>query len=348
MEVGRASLMQMSEISRRANSWSNSDGWSSDTQSQAQSSSAPGSLFPSGTIDGTTRAEALAKVEEIYRGRIANSSINGSAGVTQQWSGLEQQRQESAAEEYAGDASQQSQQLQQPTQQTGTSNSLWNASSLNEDPSKAMMHEGLQVYTVGHLVPRSVTDGMNNWGYDPSTSNTGYAGPSGSDQSQRFTKAAETQDGADDQRVGESMDTDDEEEERVMPSPMNDSFPGQPPPDSSTSTSVGGPSNLGTIVPAKASSSTAPGAKSKKLRVRRSTFIPDWAVPPRVLLVDDDIVSRKLGSKFLQVFGCTIDVAVDGVSAVNKMNLEKYDLVLMVCSFHLFLVLGPRTLICLN
>jgi hypothetical protein len=42
-------------------------------------------------------------------------------------------------------------------------------------------------------------------------------------------------------------------------------------------------------------------------------------------------VSRKLSSKFLQVFGCTIDVAVDGVVAVNKMmNLEKYDLVLMV------------------
>lgn len=65
------------------------------------------------------------------------------------------------------------------------------------------------------------------------------------------------------------------------------------------------------------------------LRVRRSTFVPGWAVPPRVLLVDDDAVSRKLSSKFLQVFGCTIDVAVDGVVAVNKMNLEKYDLVLM-------------------
>ncbi|KAI6144149.1 SKN7, two-component response regulator, partial [Pisolithus tinctorius] len=54
----------------------------------------------------------------------------------------------------------------------------------------------------------------------------------------------------------------------------------------------------------------------QKLRVRRSTFVPGWAVPPRVLL-------------FLQVFGCAIDVAVDGVGAVNKMNLEKYDLVLM-------------------
>ncbi|KAG8898800.1 kinase-regulated stress-responsive transcription factor skn7 [Tulasnella sp. 403] len=63
------------------------------------------------------------------------------------------------------------------------------------------------------------------------------------------------------------------------------------------------------------------------VRIRRQ---PSWAVPPRVLLVDDDQVSRKLFSKFLQVSGCTIDVAVDGIGAVNKMNLEKYDLVLMM------------------
>jgi len=57
--------------------------------------------------------------------------------------------------------------------------------------------------------------------------------------------------------------------------------------------------------------------------------VPGWAVPPRVLLVDDDEVNRRVSSKFLQVFGCTIDVAVDGVGAVERMNLEKYDLVLM-------------------
>ncbi|KAI0086258.1 CheY-like superfamily [Irpex rosettiformis] len=62
-----------------------------------------------------------------------------------------------------------------------------------------------------------------------------------------------------------------------------------------------------------------------RLRLR----IPVWTVPPKVLLVDDDVVCRRLSSKFLQVFGCFIDVAVDGVGAVNKMNLEKYDLVLM-------------------
>jgi osomolarity two-component system response regulator SKN7 len=53
--------------------------------------------------------------------------------------------------------------------------------------------------------------------------------------------------------------------------------------------------------------------QTQTLRVRRSTFVPGWAVPPRVLLVDDDAVTRKLSSKFLQVFGCTTDIAVDGV-----------------------------------
>lgn len=50
---------------------------------------------------------------------------------------------------------------------------------------------------------------------------------------------------------------------------------------------------------------------------KRPTYVPGWAVPPRVLLVEDDAVCRKLSSKFLQVFGCSIDVAVDGVSAVS-------------------------------
>jgi osomolarity two-component system response regulator SKN7 len=88
--------------------------------------------------------------------------------------------------------------------------------------------------------------------------------------------------------------------------------------------------------PPKLVESSTSSSSSKKLRVRRSTFVPGWAVPPRVLLVDDDAVSRKLSSKFLQVFGCTTDVAVDGVAAVNKMNLEKYDLVLMVSSLFFF------------
>ncbi|RIA95968.1 HSF-type DNA-binding-domain-containing protein [Glomus cerebriforme] len=74
---------------------------------------------------------------------------------------------------------------------------------------------------------------------------------------------------------------------------------------------------------------TSPQRASNTMRVHRSTFVPAWSVPPKVLLVDDDAVYQNIGSKFLQVFGCAIDIAVDGISAVNKMNFERYDLVLM-------------------
>lgn len=81
------------------------------------------------------------------------------------------------------------------------------------------------------------------------------------------------------------------------------------------------------------------------MRVHRKTFIPGWSVPPRVLLVDDDSVCRNLSSKLLQVFGCTFDVATDGVEALKKLGLEKYDLVLMVS--HRFCVLAAF-FICTN
>lgn len=84
-------------------------------------------------------------------------------------------------------------------------------------------------------------------------------------------------------------------------------------------------------------SSTATGPSSDNtMRVHRKTYIPGWSVPPRVLLVDDDSVCRNLSSKLLQVFGCTFDVATDGVEALKKLGLERYDLVLMVV--YLFLL----------
>ncbi|RKP26547.1 CheY-like superfamily, partial [Syncephalis pseudoplumigaleata] len=52
-------------------------------------------------------------------------------------------------------------------------------------------------------------------------------------------------------------------------------------------------------------------------------------ISPKVLLVEDDVVCRQLSGKILQVFGCTLDEAEDGVAAVNKMNISKYDLVFM-------------------
>ncbi|KAI5122204.1 hypothetical protein M0805_002693 [Coniferiporia weirii] len=72
-----------------------------------------------------------------------------------------------------------------------------------------------------------------------------------------------------------------------------------------------------------------PGGPQKAGRSASGVPQDGWAVPPRVLLVDDDAVYRKLTSRFLLALACTIDVAVDGAGAVNKVNLEKYDLVLM-------------------
>lgn len=93
----------------------------------------------------------------------------------------------------------------------------------------------------------------------------------------------------------------------------------------------GGPGGEGFATDERRASTSA----SQTLRVRRSTYVPtpapaNWAHPPRVLIVEDDAVCRKMSTRFLEVAGCTIDVALDGVSAVNKMNLERYDLVLMV------------------
>jgi osomolarity two-component system response regulator SKN7 len=52
---------------------------------------------------------------------------------------------------------------------------------------------------------------------------------------------------------------------------------------------------------------------AQKLQVWQSTFMPGWVVPLRVLLVDDNEVNWQMLRKFLQVFGCMINVAVDGV-----------------------------------
>jgi osomolarity two-component system response regulator SKN7 len=156
------------------------------------------------------------------------------------------------------------------------------------------LHEGLAVYTVGHLLPRSgVDDAQGTWKYDPDA----------------LAPGAMALDGA----MG------------VMPNgvQVNGGYVQQPtasrPYDPAREVSDPGPSSAGNALVRPPST----------LRVRRQTFVPGWSIPPRVLVVDDDQVNRSLSTKFLQVFGCTIDVAVDGVGAVNKMNLEKYDLVLM-------------------
>jgi osomolarity two-component system response regulator SKN7 len=127
-----------------------------------------------------------------------------------------------------------------------------------------MTHEGLQVFTVGHLLPRSSVEDQNgNWMFDPSPSTGSAPSPAEGE--------GEGEGGNDNDNLSQPPEPDPEPEEVVRPTPSN----GRP-------------------------STTTPTT----IRVRRSTFVPGWAVPPRVLLVDDDAVSRRLSSKFLQVFGC--------------------------------------------
>lgn len=156
-----------------------------------------------------------------------------------------------------------------------------------EQQRKEEEHKGLQVITLGHLVPREGE-------YQQQQQQQGQAMP------QQSQQQAQNQ-----------------QQQQMAQMNMGPYSP---------------PANYHGPTPSTSSSSSmavsSPGSKS--LRVRRSTYVPGWAVPPRVLLVDDDAVNLRLSKKFLQVFGCMIDVAVDGVGAVDKMNLEKYDLVLMV------------------
>lgn len=91
------------------------------------------------------------------------------------------------------------------------------------------------------------------------------------------------------------------------------------------------PSPMYSVILDTAARPWAPGSSPEppSLGVRRWASLPEWSVPPRVLLVDDDAMIRQLGKRFLQLLGCAADEAVDGVGAIAKMNAEKYDLVLM-------------------
>ncbi|KAF8903789.1 CheY-like superfamily [Mucidula mucida] len=65
------------------------------------------------------------------------------------------------------------------------------------------------------------------------------------------------------------------------------------------------------------------------VRERTAMTTMRWAMPPHVLVVDDDAVTRATLGRLLQAMGCTSNVAVDGVDAVQKIGEQRYDLVLM-------------------
>ena len=239
------------------------------SQSQAQEQA-------NASIANLSRQDALQRIEELARQR--PSSAAGMQSGNAQQPPLPSVQYASGSEPFI-----------MPGQESGALD-LYNGGVGSVGDPTGLTHSGLQVFTLGHLMPKSMGDDSSaTWNFDASRSGLGQQQQQASSSAQASAAYASTStNGASSSMDGGSYDS-----------------------------SV----NSGAVVRP---------TSAQKLRVRRSTFVPGWAVPPRVLLVDDDAVSRKLSSKFLQVFGCTIDVAVDGVVAVNKMNLEKYDLVLMV------------------
>ena len=165
-----------------------------------------------------------------------------------------------------------------------------------------------------------IDERLENWGFDTNGFSSGGSTSAKVNTSNDLGSLAYELAAIPSETVGSLGREDEDEDEDVEIIPP----PGELTTGSSTSTPGASSSSL---------SQSASSSSPQKLLVRQATFVPGgWAVPPRVLLVDDDAVIRKLSSRFLKIFGCTTDVAVDGIGAVTKMNLEKYDLVLMVRS----------------
>lgn len=306
-DVARASLAQMNEISRRAEvagmSFAAPAGTAAAGPGRPPSSASRIMAAAAGLVPGAdtparpmSRQDALARIEELSRAR--PTSAQGQAAHAQA-----QTQAQASSLPGADSTGFDTDAFFLPGTTGGAGGGGGGGSGGGADDAarygvavnnSSLSHEGLQVFTVGHLMPKSTLDDENgNWSFDASTLNAVVM------------------------PTPQGMGGDPEQEDeagRQQPYPISDAGP------SRFDDGGAGPGASGAGTPAQ------------KLRVRRSTYVPGWAVPPRVLLVDDDAVSRRLSSKFLQVFGCTIDVAVDGVGAVNKMNLEKYDLVLMVCA----------------
>ncbi|CAG8670474.1 13545_t:CDS:2, partial [Ambispora leptoticha] len=54
-----------------------------------------------------------------------------------------------------------------------------------------------------------------------------------------------------------------------------------------------------------------------------------WLIPPRILVVEDESSNRNFMTNLLHLIGCHYDIAIDGVTAINKINETKYDLIFM-------------------
>ncbi|CAO3595139.1 unnamed protein product [Absidia cylindrospora] len=54
-----------------------------------------------------------------------------------------------------------------------------------------------------------------------------------------------------------------------------------------------------------------------------------WSHRPKVLVVEDNVMYRRISMRCLQRLGCEFDLACDGLEAVGCMKTSKYDMILM-------------------
>jgi osomolarity two-component system response regulator SKN7 len=292
-ELARASLLELNEISRRAEGVQ----FGMDTVHNGGGGGG-GNASGAGSSIGISGPTELARITQELAGRpqLGQRSSSGSVQIANQLGqpGQGQGQPQGPGMGMGGGAVAGDEPFIMPSRASMMeleANSAANAAvaaAASGMPPATASHEGLQVYTVGHLLPKGVDPSDSTAWLDPSAvlpfAGTDAAAAAFAAQANAALASA------------------------------------------ATNEADAGPSALTGMPQAGPSSSDG---VSGTLTVRRSSFVPGWAVPPRILLVDDDQVVRTLSKRFLQVFGCNTEVAVDGLAAVEKMNLEQYDLVLM-------------------
>ncbi len=76
--------------------------------------------------------------------------------------------------------------------------------------------------------------------------------------------------------------------------------------------------------------------RGSPVALRGGTRAPAWpehgeCARPRVLLAEDNVVNRRVAIRMIERLGCTVDVAIDGRSALTAAAQNDYALILMDC-----------------
>jgi len=77
--------------------------------------------------------------------------------------------------------------------------------------------------------------------------------------------------------------------------------------------------------------SLSPGKTARPLVTRHTLIEARSHARARILLAEDNEVNQRIAVKILERIGCRVDVAVNGVKALEALDSTRYDLVLMDC-----------------